>query len=61
MNFRIFISSLFFLIVFNKANGTAPVSTPDTSTKPWRMKQSAYIEKYGTNERTKAFITKWFS
>ena len=61
MNIRILIFSLFILISFNKVNGTVHISVPDTTAKPWRMKQSAFIEKYGTNEQTKAFIIRWFS
>lgn len=59
MKRRVVILSALLLLLINTASGN--FNPTDTSNKPWRIKESAFIEKYGENEKAKTFIIGWFS
>lgn len=54
---------IFTNIFLSVADGkcTTTIALPDTVAKPWRIKEPAFIEKYGENEKTKKFIEAWFT
>lgn len=61
MKHKLLIPIVAFIFWASAGNVIAATVFPDTLSKPWRIKESAFLEKYGDSEKTKKFIRGWFT